>query len=190
MTAVEACSCMLMTTVTRSMCSAEEEDVHLDQCATAQLQSPSLQSRLPCNAPRAPQVTTPISYVTNLHTHTCYLNIDQAPTVEDTSCLQARGGHRWEACHMVCNGACGGNPGHLRQTCSKATCHTSVISHGNYAPAACEGCIAHFQLCSLQVPWQLVLALTAGVGPELQSAAKQAAELPASHARHACIGHC
>jgi hypothetical protein len=111
------------------------------------------------------------------------------PTQQFT-CLQARGRHHWEASHMVCYGACKGKRGHFWQTCSQTTCHTPVISHGTYAPAACEGCIAHFQLRGVQVPWQLILALTAGVGAELQSAAKQAAELPASHARHACVCHC
>jgi hypothetical protein len=122
--------------------------------------------------------------------HTCCLNVDCNPNLDKNPCaLQACGRHHWEASHMVCYGACKGKRGHFRQTCSQATCHTSGISHGAYAPAACVGCIAHVQLRGVQVPWQLILALTAGVGAELQSAAKQAAQLPASHARHACVFH-
>ena len=50
--------------------------------------------------------------------------------------------------------------------------------------------VQNVQLHGVQVPWQLVLALTAGVRAELRSAARQAAEVPASHVRCARVHHC
>ena len=45
-------------------------------------------------------------------------------------------------------------------------------------------------MLDVQVPWPLILALTAGVGPELRSAVEQANTLSVGHARCAHVTHC
>ena len=52
------------------MCTAEEADIHLDEWAPSQLRGPGLQSQMPCDAPRARQVTAPPTQLSILcHVH-------------------------------------------------------------------------------------------------------------------------